>query len=130
MSCKSILVVDDDFDLRQNIVQALESAGYTIYQATNGVEALQLLREHRQNNQIGCIILDMMMPVMDGATFLQVFKNDLPDLYTQTPVIIATAAGSPINPLKVPTDCERIQKPMDLDELYAVVKRHCGGPVT
>ena len=126
MSSKSILVVDDDFDLRQNIVQALKMENYIVHEATNGQEALDFLEHHAEAQDIGCIVLDLMMPIMDGKVFLDVLEKKYPKTHAKIPIIVATAKGSPIRPEVVEHAVARIQKPMDLDELYRVVHEHCG----
>jgi len=59
-----ILVVDDDFDVRDTIGEALEDEGYRVIRASHGLEALRLLK---QNLNPDLILLDLMMPVMDGS---------------------------------------------------------------
>lgn len=121
-----MLVVDDDFDLRENIAMALEAENYKVFRAANGLEALDLLLAKSESENIGCIILDLMMPEMDGRQFLEVVRDHHQERLGKIPVIVATAKGSPINPETVPNAVERIQKPMELNELYRVVKKYCG----
>ena len=68
-----ILVVDDDEDIRDSIQQALEDNGYRVVTARNGFEALNLLRAGERPS---VILLDVMMPVMDGATFREEQRRD------------------------------------------------------
>lgn len=128
MKCKSILVVDDDFDLRQVIVDALASENYRVFEATNGQEALDILENQEDRNEIGCIILDLMMPVMDGVKFLEIIREKYSSTIGKIPVIVATAKGSPINPSVVSNTVGKIQKPMELETLYQTVRRCCGEP--
>jgi CheY-like chemotaxis protein len=61
----TILVVDDDTDLREAVVEALRSEGYRVTAAKNGADALSHLRLERP----ALVLLDLMMPVMDGWRF-------------------------------------------------------------
>ena len=74
-----ILVVDDDRNTRKLLRAVLEEAGYTVYSAENGKVALNVI----EKNYIDLVVLDVMMPQMDGYTFtktLRSVKNDLPVL--------------------------------------------------
>jgi len=63
-----VLVVDDDSDVRDSISQLLDAKGYSIIQAENGQKALNILKS---TSRIPClIVLDLVMPVMDGYRFL------------------------------------------------------------
>ncbi len=78
-----ILVVDDEKDLRLVISDFLVKEGYEVLEASNGARALEVLFE---NEDIKCVILDVMMPVMDGWSTLREIKKDY-----QMPVIMLTA---------------------------------------
>ncbi len=87
---KRILVVDDE-DLNRDILnEYLQDAGFTVFSASNGLEAIAQLTE---NSPIDAIVLDRMMPVMDGMSFMATL-NGL-EKYRDIPVIMQTAAGSP-----------------------------------
>lgn len=128
MSCKPILVVEDDEDIIIQIVQALEVEGYKVMIAENGKVALQVLKDLTPSELPGCMILDLMMPEMDGKTLMDIMKRDYEERWRGIHVVIATAKGSPTSPEKAPNAVHRIQKPFELDELYSVVERHCGKP--
>jgi CheY-like chemotaxis protein len=64
----AVLVVDDDHDVREGIADFLREDGFDVITARNGIEALETLRVRRD---VRVIVLDMMMPGMDGATFRQ-----------------------------------------------------------
>jgi len=81
-----VLVVEDDFDLRESMVAVLEACGYPAFGAANGRDALAVLHEGRRP---GLIVLDLMMPVMDGWQFrvAQLQQDDLAAI----PTVIGTA---------------------------------------
>jgi len=89
-----VLIVDDDADVRELIRSTLESAGLETAQSINGRAAIDWLA----NNPIpALILLDLMMPEMDGFEFLEVIRKD--DELTDVPVVVLTA--------KELTDAER-----------------------
>ncbi|RMG66356.1 MAG: PAS domain-containing sensor histidine kinase [Calditrichaeota bacterium] len=68
---KAVLVVDDEYNIRSVISEVLEMNGLRVYTAANGQEALQIFKKHAE--EIGLVILDMIMPVMDGRrTFAEI----------------------------------------------------------
>lgn len=128
MNCKSILVVEDDEDIRKSVVKALTAEGYTVLSATNGNEALKVLLGTATDELPGCMILDLMMPEMDGRTLLKTIKEKHQETLGKIHVIVATAKGSVESPESIPGALVRIQKPFDLDELYQIVEKYCGSP--
>lgn len=70
-----IIVVDDDPGVVYVVKRIMETAGHTVMSANSGVEALELLKEHKPD----LILLDVMMPGMDGFEVCRTIKND-PDL--------------------------------------------------
>jgi len=84
MANKKVLVVDDDAINRKLIVKILEKKGFEAVEAGNGVEALTALN----TNDIDIILLDIVMPVMDGIEFLKQMKTN--SKYIDIPVIILT----------------------------------------
>jgi CheY-like chemotaxis protein len=116
-SSRQVLVVDDDRMLREVLIGALEDEGYTVRAARNGREALALL-EHWQPD---LILLDLMMPEMDGWTFRS-RQLQLPD-WADIPVIVLSAGPN----LRYGVDSLRstaiFPKPFDLDLLLAAVDK-------
>ncbi|MGH8012820.1 MAG: response regulator [Candidatus Binataceae bacterium] len=111
----TILVVDDDEDCREALVFLLSSEGYRVISASDGREALECL--HR--SPAALIILDLMMPVMDGWEFRRRQKDD-PQLKS-VPVVVLTAAWNPYT-----IDAQAIiRKPIDVEALIAAVKQNC-----
>lgn len=124
MTVKKILIVDDDEAIRDSVKGALELEGYEVLTACHGLDALEQLKHKEIRENLGLIILDLMMPKMSGAEFLDVFTKDPANL--KVPVVIATAKGSPVDEKSVPGMIRRLKKPFDLDELYDVVGGYCG----
>jgi CheY-like chemotaxis protein len=113
---RSILVVEDDDDIRFGLTYALEDEGYQVTEARNGKEALDQLRAGTRPD---IIILDIMMEVMDGKTFLKIVRRDHPDDLAKIPVVIATAGRG--QPHELPAAAALLRKPFDLDALLRVV---------
>jgi two-component system alkaline phosphatase synthesis response regulator PhoP len=79
-----ILIVDDDPDIRLLLDFNLSSTGYEVLEATNGAEALAIMREHTVN----LVITDLTMPVMDGYELIRIVKES-PDT-SKIPVLMLT----------------------------------------
>ena len=88
-SRKKILVVEDA-EINRQILLGILSGEYEVVEAENGKEALDLL--HQYGEGISLILLDLVMPVMDGFTFLGRMKAD--PAISSIPVIVATQSGS------------------------------------
>ena len=84
---KLILIVDDDADIRLLLGVSLKKAGYATLQASNGVKALELLKEHVPS----LIVTDAMMPLLDGYGLIRAVKQQ-PEL-NDIPIILLTGVG-------------------------------------
>lgn len=110
------LIVDDNRDIRMLLKQALEMENYQIFQAENGVAAQQQIAEKKP-----CVILlDLMMPVMDGRQFLQ-WKNTQPEL-SEIPVVVISAVD---NGNDLTGAIKFLRKPIDLKDMIAAVDEVC-----
>jgi CheY-like chemotaxis protein len=118
---RTVLVVEDDPDLRAIERTALEVGGFEVVTANNGVEALRTL------NSIpapAVIVLDLMMPVMDGLTFLE--ERRRAQLASGVPVICVSAAGPELLSRALALGAaECLHKPADFDALCGIVRRYC-----
>jgi len=114
-----ILIVDDDADIRSALGQALELEGYEVALAANGREAWDTLQAAPPPH---LILLDLMMPVMNGAEFLGVLRSDA--RLGGLPVILVSAFGSIANTVAAAVQGQ-LRKPLDLDDLMGVVSRFC-----
>jgi two-component system chemotaxis response regulator CheY len=117
----SVLVVDDDDDLRETIRDVLHDEGYTTAGAANGAEALGYLGTSPRPS---LILLDLSMPVMDGIAFLEVRKAD-PRLAAIS-VIVFSAAASVADKVRDFDVDGALAKPIKLAQLLRLIERHCG----
>jgi CheY-like chemotaxis protein len=121
-----VLVVEDDEVIRNDLCELLADEGFATATSEHGEEALSWLRNHPQ--QACVVLLDLMMPVMDGFDFLRIKDGD-PSL-APVPVIVVTAAG----PLVEKTLRQNHQvhaflaKPLDLERLFRVLDGCCFSP--
>lgn len=117
--CHRILIVEDDQATRASLVECLKDEGYEVSCASNGADALELLRRGARPN---LILLDLMLPRMDGWDFRAAQRQD-PAL-AGIPVIALSAVGQLV-------DVEvSLRKPIQVSELLDAVKRVCSGHPT
>lgn len=109
-----ILLVDDDADAREATAKLLEEHGYLVASADNGAEAFAALVRWERLPDI--VLLDLMMPVMNGWEALDVFKEDA--RLAQIPVVVLSAHPS----AKVPLADAFLAKPFGGEELLAVLR--------
>jgi len=109
-----ILVVDDDADIREALEQVLLSAGNRVSTAKNGKDALDLI----QTNRPDVILLDLMMPVMDGFRFREAQKRDrtLADI----PVVVISAVAAQ-NAAALGDVAACLPKPFSIDVLLDTI---------
>ena len=116
-----VLVVDDDPVIRSTVAELLIDEGYEVEQAGDGAEALQLMRGSMPN----AIVLDLMMPVLDGWAFVERCRA-LPDS-ADVPIVVMSATHG------LHETAERLHamgvravvaKPFDVDALIAIVQRY------
>lgn len=113
----SILVVEDDESARTSLVELLEDRGYRLADAANGQEALEYLRRHEPPD---LILLDLMMPVMDGWRFRAEQQKD-PAL-ADIPVIVMSATENIAQRLRQLDAAAFVRKPFDLAHLLDVIR--------
>ena len=122
MMCKPILIVEDDPDISLSLQEFFEGEGYTIFLANHGRAALDFIKKNPAI-ELGMILLDLMMPEMDGATFLLELKRNYPGIFSNTPTFIITAGGD-AHQFQIETT-GFLKKPFDLDELSKLATLHC-----
>lgn len=113
-----VLVIEDDRTLRESLCEALQLEGFTVDGVENGEAGLRYLR----NGQRPCVILlDLMMPIMDGWAFRRETLKD-PAL-AGIPVVVMTAARperEPIAPVKA-----ILAKPLEMEIVVDELQKHC-----
>src|SRR5437868_11340329 len=112
---KRVLVVDDDPDIRELLFTALEDEGFEVVPAGNGQEALAVIATFRPD----VIVLDLMMPVMDGWQSVRELRARDEDI----PIILLSAARDLRTHAKALSAADIIEKPFDLSELLPKIAR-------
>ncbi len=117
---KQILVIEDDDSIRDALEELFASEGFSVATAENGRVGLAALASTKP-----CLVLlDLMMPVLDGRGFLSALEESDDRELASTPVVLITAAGE-----KGATGCkvsEVLTKPIDIEKLLAVATKYCG----
>ena len=116
-----ILVVDDDADIRTTVIEVLEDAGYEAHGAADGIEALAQLRDPEDKWCV--VLLDLMMPNMDGRAFRAEQLQD-PAL-SPIPVVIVSAMSDVAQAAEEMHVAAHMTKPITLADLVSVVDRFC-----
>lgn len=109
-----ILLADDDDDIRTTVAAVLASEGHDVVEARNGMHAMQLLARDPLPD---VIILDILMPVMNGFEFLDRMQRD--PRIAHIPVLAVTAhakVGEVLGVVRV------LRKPFDLDRLFEAIR--------
>lgn len=114
-----ILIVDDSADIRESYRVMLEAAGYAVELAASGDQALRLLRSGLRPS---LILLDVMMPEMDGFQFREAQLRD-PEL-APIPVIVYSGYPLDVQTVKRLGAVECLQKPYDPQRLLVLIKTH------
>jgi CheY-like chemotaxis protein len=118
---RAVLVVDDDASIRETLADLLGDEGYQVTTATNGAEALTLLRPPAELRPC-VILLDLMMPIMSGQEFYAEQQRD-PAL-AAIPIVVISADRNAA--LKAPAfGGEYLCKPVRLETVLGVLSRHC-----
>ena len=112
---KKVLIVEDDVDVRTPLKDILELENLTVIVASHGQEGLELLEK---NPDVEIILLDLMMPVMDGWSFLDKLREN--DMWSKIPVIVISASGTGNKPLQASAV---LRKPLDLNFLLETIQR-------
>jgi CheY-like chemotaxis protein len=117
---RRVLVVEDDTLLRSLVCEALQDAHYDVRTAANGREALAVLGKWRAH----AIVLDLMMPVMDGRTFADELRSSA--RLRRIPVVVLSAAWEAGVRAREMGAAELVAKPFGIDELVDAVDRATG----
>jgi CheY-like chemotaxis protein len=114
----TVLIVEDERDLREMMRDALELNGYAVVTAEDGQDALAKLSGIEN---VCLVILDLLMPVMNGWDFVQEMRQR--SELASVPIVVHTSAPGPM-----PAGVKRVlQKPILFDRLISVVREYCRG---
>ena len=116
---KTVLIVEDTEDLRELFMEVLRQDGYRVLGAENGREALDVLSA--EGSEPCLVLLDMMMPVMDGKTFIE--SLHAAHRAATLPVVVVSAT---VGDKGVPGTSGFVKKPVAPDVLIALVRAYCG----
>jgi two-component system, chemotaxis family, chemotaxis protein CheY len=111
-----VLVVDDDFGFRNAIADALEHLGWHVRGAATGADALGVLRSWRPN----VILLDLMLPVMDGWSFRA--EADRQHALEDIPIVVTSGVANARREAEKLQAAAALSKPFELDELVRIVQ--------
>ena len=112
---KKIMLVDDEVDIQTVLRKILTTRGYDVVVAQNGADALELLKKEK----VDLILLDILMPVMDGFGCFKLLKKE--QAYAKIPVIVITARGGMRDTFEVMGVDDFVPKPFEIDDLVARV---------
>ena len=118
MSSPTVFIIEDDVDTREMLAKFLELEGYEVEIASNGLQALDRLTD---GAKASVILLDLMMPVMDGWEFRRRQEKDA--RLRKIPTIVVSAAGRE-RMAQISADAY-LSKPVDMDELLTRVSQFC-----
>jgi CheY-like chemotaxis protein/two-component sensor histidine kinase len=123
LEAKTVLLVEDDPEIRECLEDLLKGEGYEVVSAANGLEALRRLTAPQAEAAPDLIILDLMMPVMDGARFRDE-QRKIPNI-AQIPVLIVSGDGTSADKAAAMDAAGCLKKPVDINELLRLVNRAC-----
>jgi DNA-binding response OmpR family regulator len=116
-----VLVVDDDPAIRGLVADALRGEGYSVDLAAHGREALEAMRARRP----ATVVLDLMMPLMDGVSFIKACQNE--QLCEDVPIVVISALNDAVQRVHEMPVQAYVAKPFDLNDLIRTVALHAGG---
>jgi CheY-like chemotaxis protein len=119
----TVLVVEDDKDVREIVCDILEDEGYRAVAAADGHEAMERLRD---GTKPCLILLDLTMPRVDGWTFRD-WQRKTPS-YSDIPVVVLSAARNISAEARKLSAAGYVEKPVAMDALLKVVEAHCQPP--
>jgi CheY-like chemotaxis protein len=114
-----VLIVEDDVDIRDTVCEVLRELGFEVTAQSNGRDALEWLRRSPAQRP-DVIVLDLLMPVMDGYEFIEAIRQD-PAL-SVLPIVLSTAVR-PSSADEGPTSgIVMVRKPYEIEELLSAIK--------
>jgi len=114
----SVLVVDDESSVRRFAARVLERSGFAVLEATDGLHALEMLRD--QSQSIDAVVSDIVMPRMNGVELMSALAASHPEL----PVILMSGyATAALTEMGIASPCSILPKPFPAERLLAEVRR-------
>jgi CheY-like chemotaxis protein len=117
-----VLIIEDEPDLRETLKDLFEISGYDVITAGNGRDGLNVLQQSPKSPCI--ILLDLMMPVMNGWQFLDAIKQAYPQFLSSKSVVVVSAAADIRDPQSL-YGCDVVRKPADIDKLLSLAQQCC-----
>lgn len=121
MSCKHILIVEDERDAREALKEILEMEGFSVVTAENGQVGIELLQDVEEP----CLILlDLMMPVMNGWEFLETLRRQQKHVLATIPVVVVSAIAD-LTAAQQKYNCDFMKKPVNVQSLVSLAHQYC-----
>lgn len=121
MAHNSILLIEDERDAREALKEILEMEGFKVIAAENGQEGLKALQANQRPN---LILLDLMMPVMNGWEFLEALQQQYQCGLATIPVIVVSAVAD-LSAAEQRYSCRVMNKPVNVQSLVSIARQHC-----
>lgn len=118
-----ILIIEDDYAIQCATKDILENCGFKVEVVQNGAEALVFLNANKDSKP-GLILLDLMMPVMDGWQFLEKTAKD--EHLSSIPVVVCSAVSTFERPIHQKNVKATLLKPISIEQLLTYANRYCG----
>ena len=115
-----VLLIEDDADVRSTLSAILHNEGWDLIIAADGFDALAALDQHDPD----VVLLDWMMPVVDGPTFLRALREEY---QRTTPVLVISAGRAREEAVREAGADAYLHKPFDIDDLMQALRRLAGG---
>jgi CheY-like chemotaxis protein len=119
---KTIVIVDDEFALADVLTATLSDIGFHVVSASNGKRGLEVMAEHPPD----LVLLDYMMPLLDGAGVLKAMRAD--PKFSAVPVIMMSAAPESVVRSRCHGYVAFLRKPFDFEAILNAVQRVTAGP--
>jgi two-component system chemotaxis response regulator CheY len=113
---KTVLIVDDDYSIRETLQEAVEYSGYSVITAANGKEGLEKMKT---GNRPSLVLLDLKMPIMNGREFLDAVQSDAS--LSSVPVVVISSIANSKNSAGAK---KFIKTPPDLDDFAELLDQN------
>lgn len=122
-----VFIIDDDDDVREVMCFALEFEGIKTLSFSDAVKATEYLRHLTPSQYPQLIVVDFMMPEMNGIEFIEHLRTHYPKTLARIPLALSTARDDIHK--KIPAEVKLLAKPIDLGDFLGTVKGHLETPV-